>query len=111
MFLLKSEKILPDLVIDQALRNIPPTFWWRGVMDDQKQRKQYGKAAASIKFINLAKWLVEKSGGVIDRTHEDHCRSAHNCSSSGCPPCEVPEARSEVGRAPDFQKKAGKIGN
>ena len=37
MFLFKSEKILPDLVIDQALRNIAPAFRWCGVMNDQKQ--------------------------------------------------------------------------
>ena len=34
MFRLQSQEVLPHLVIDEVLRDITPSLWWRKVMDE-----------------------------------------------------------------------------
>lgn len=64
MLLPKAEKILANLVIDEALAYITPGLRWGSVMNDQKYDDQQTHAAGSIESI------YEKHGDTTDDSTE-----------------------------------------
>ena len=74
MLLAKPEKVFSHLMIDQALTDISPRFWWSCIMDNKEETYENSHAASRIEAI-----------------HEKHAGSTDQCTKCGGLPIEVSE--------------------